>query len=84
MNILCSANFSNYEESLHFISIIFDYFSTHQIINKENYTDLDESIEKILVELIPTNAEERHLIWKSLGVHFLPSLLYKVRVVQTK
>jgi Pvc16 N-terminal domain len=81
--ILFSAYFSerNYHESLRFISFIISYFQYKSVFNKSNTPNLDERIEKLIFEITDLNPDALSNMWSTLGAKYMPSVLYKVRML---
>ncbi len=82
LNMLVSANFGsdNYPESLSFLSQAISFFQDKPIFTRQNTPALDTSIEKMVMELQPTTYENMNNIWRMLGAHYMPCVLYKLRI----
>jgi len=81
--ILISAYFSsgNYDESLKFISAVLNFFQTNTNFNHQNVPELNENIEKLCFEIVNMNLQEISHLWGVLGGKYLPSVLFKIRMV---
>jgi len=79
--VLVSANFSNYETGLKFLSAVVKCFQGNNVFTPENTPEMDPSLQKLIVELYTLNFEEQNHLWGSLGAKYIPSLLYRVRLV---
>ena len=81
--VLFSAYFSNgnYPEALRFISFIIAYFQQNSVFTRMNTPRLDADIEKLVFELAPISPEQLNNIWGSLGAKYMPSVVYKVRML---
>lgn len=84
--VLISAYNKNYEDGLKFISKVVGYFQRNSVFNKQADTsiiheDLPANIEKIIMELYTTSFDQQNQIWGSLNTGYIPSLLYKVRML---
>ena len=80
--VLFSANFKdNYSEALKFVSYVIQFFQGKSVFTKENTTDLDERVEKLIVELHPMSFEQQNYLWGMVGGKYLPSVLYKFRMI---
>lgn len=82
--ILFSANFTTYTESLKFISHIITFFQGRNVFNKKNYPQLNDGIEKLIVDLHTLSLDEQNQLWSSLGSKYMPSVLYKVKTLFVK
>jgi hypothetical protein len=88
LNLYClfSANHSTYDTSLQYLSLIMQFFQYRNVINHANSPSsgsvkLDEKIEKLVFDMISMNFEQVNHLWGTLGGKYLPSVLYKVRMV---
>lgn len=81
--ILISAYFqqSNYVQGLGMLSAAISYFQYFASWNHSNAPGLDSSIEKLAFELINLNIQELSQLWGVHGGKYLPSAMYKVRMV---
>lgn len=81
--VLFSAYFSNgnYPEALRFISFIIAYFQQNAVFTRMNTPRLDADIEKLVFELATISPEQLNNIWGSLGAKYMPSVVYKVRML---
>ncbi|NNF32832.1 MAG: DUF4255 domain-containing protein [Saprospiraceae bacterium] len=81
--ILFAANFheSNYRIGLRFISSIIQYFEANPSFSKQGSPSLPHDIEKLTVELSNQSVEQVNHLWSALGCKYMPSILYKVRLI---
>lgn len=80
--VLFSANFdSNYTEALKFISYVIRFFQSKQVFTPKNTPSLDSEIKKIITELHPMSFEQQNYLWGMVGGKYLPSALYKLRLL---
>jgi hypothetical protein len=81
--ILFSAYFSgnNYSEALRFISFIIGFLQEKNVFTSSNTPRLDDSIEKLSVEMETVGSEKLNNIWATLGAKYMPSVLYKMRML---
>jgi len=83
--LLFTANFGDtetaYQESLKFLSYVISFFQARNVFNHQNTPDLDEKIEKLIMELYSIPFEKQNYIWGSLGAKYLPSVMYKARIL---
>ena len=77
--LMFTANFSEYNETLKFISYVIEFFQTKPYFNHSNLPSLDEGIKKLVFEMHPQSLEQIKDIWSFLGGRYLPSVLYRVR-----
>ncbi len=79
--LLISANFPNYDTGIQFLSAAVRCFQSNNVFTNENTPDMDSSLKKLIVELFTLNFEQQNHLWGSLGAKYLPSVIYKVRLV---
>lgn len=79
--ILITANFTNYDTGLQFLSAAVKCFQSKNVFTPDNTPFLDSSIQKLIVELFSLDFEKQNHLWGSLGAKYLPSILYRVRLV---
>ena len=81
--VLFSAYFSNgnYPEALRFISFIIAYFQQNSVFTRLNTPRLYVDIEKLVFEMASISPEQLNNIWGSLGAKYMPSVVYKVRML---
>lgn len=91
--VLISANYqdsvasetsTDYLEGLKQLSYVISFFQAKNVFTKDNspaLAGLDANIEKLVVELYSYNFEQLNNFWSVLGTHYMPSVLYKVRVL---
>ncbi|MBW3530717.1 DUF4255 domain-containing protein [Shewanella sp. NKUCC06_TVS] len=81
--IMVSANFtgSNYGESLKFISSVIAFFQVNSVFNHQNHPDMNKGIDKIVLDIENVPIQDLSSIWGMLGAKYVPSILYKVRMI---
>ena len=81
--VLISAYFieDNYQDSLKYISGVISFFQSNKVFNHQNTPGLDPSIEKIAFELANMDIQALSQLWGVVGGKYLPSVLYKLRMV---
>ena len=81
MHLLFSSNLDDYKEALKRISQVVAFFHSHPVFTPENAPGLDQNIEKLIMELDSINFEQLYNLWSAFGGDYLPSVLYKLRMV---
>jgi len=91
--ILISANFQDkkandstddYVEGLKQLSFVISFFQAKNVFTQDNSPALagfDPNIRKLVVELYSYSFEQLYNFWTVVGTKYLPSVLYKVRIV---
>lgn len=83
LHVLFSAYFSNgnYPESLRFISFIIAFFQQKSAFNRVNTPRLDSEIDKLIFEMASISPEQLNNVWGCLGAKYMPSVIYKIRML---
>ncbi|MCX2574548.1 DUF4255 domain-containing protein [Pedobacter sandarakinus] len=91
--VLVSANFHyedtetprlDYLEGLKRLSQVIAFFQSKSVFTQSNSPSLaaiDRNIEKLAVELFSFNFEQMNHFWSIIGHSYLPSVLYKIRML---
>lgn len=81
--LLVSACFSgsNYPEALKFISSTISYFQGQPSFDHQSTPDLDRRINKLVLDIENMSFQELSNLWGMVSGRYLPSILYKVRMV---
>jgi len=84
---LFSVNHSSYDTALEYLSLIVQFFQYKSVIDHKNTPAdnglaLDPKIDRLIVDMVSMNAEQVNHLWATLGGKYLPSVLYKVRMLE--
>jgi len=79
--LLVTAHGNSYADALKFLSATVAFFQSRPVFDHANTPGLDEGIEKLLVEMYSQSFEEQNQLWGSLSLRYLPSVLYRVRML---
>ncbi len=79
--VLFSANISTYTTALSRISGVIQCFQSNNFFTGDTFPSLDPEIEKLHLELYTMNFEQVNHLWSTLGGKYLPSVLYKMKLV---
>lgn len=81
--VLFSAYFgsTNYAEALRFLSFVVGYLQQKNVFTRTNTPRLDKGIHKLIVEMETLTSERLNNLWGTLGAKYIPSVLYKVRML---
>jgi hypothetical protein len=79
--VLFAVTTSTYTTALSTLSTIIQCFQANYVFDRATYPSIDPSVEKIALELYTLNFEQVNHLWSTLGGKYLPSIMYKVRVV---
>jgi hypothetical protein len=79
--VLFVARFKQYEDSLHYLSLVIRYFQHNRLIQASTAPDLDARIERLVIELVTLPLSQQNEVWSALRAPYHPSALYKVKMV---
>jgi Pvc16 N-terminal domain len=79
--VLFVSSFSDYEQSLQFLSLMISYFQKLPVLDHNNTPALPGSVDKVVIELITLPMALRNELWSSLKTTYRPSVLYKMGVL---
>jgi hypothetical protein len=81
--VLFSAYFAgnNYAEALRFLSFTMAFFQYKNVFTQSNTPKLDSRIDKLTFELASITPEQLNNTWASLGAKYMPSVVYKMRML---
>ena len=83
LHIVFAANFPdpNYREALRFISLILEFFQGKGTFDRSNVPSLPAGLDKLNFDLQDLDYTEMNNLWSLIGAKYLPSLVYKVRLL---
>lgn len=79
--VLFVARFKQYEQGLKYLSMIIKHFQNNRVFKPHNAPELNEGIERLIMELITLPFSEQNDMWNSLRTTYHPSVLYRVKMV---
>lgn len=82
LDLLISANFDDYIESLKLLSLITAFFQENPAFNRHQFPGMPAAIATLKVEIESSNSGKTHNLWTALGAKYLPSVMYKVRQIK--
>ena len=79
--LLFAVNLSSYYESLKRLSYIIQFFQYQNVFTSLSTPDLPVGVEKLILDLDSLSFQDLNNLWGIMGSKYLPSVLYKVRLV---
>lgn len=79
--LMVAANFNVYIQSWKALSLVLSFFQSHPSFSASEYPGLDHRIEKLSLELESLSYEQQNQVWATIGGKYLPSLVYRIRMV---
>lgn len=82
LHLMVAAHFpGNYREALKFISAAISFFQGNPVFTRAGSPGLDPSLDKVVLEIQNLNVQDLSNLWGILGGKYLPSILYRVRMI---
>lgn len=77
------ANFPdpNYLESLRYISLVLEFFQGNRVFDKSNMPMLSTNVDKISFEYVNLDFQELSNVWGLVGLKYMPSVIYKMKLL---
>jgi hypothetical protein len=81
--VLFYANFydKNYSDGLGMISRTISFFQQNPFFSHDTMPDLDPAIDKLTLEMMNMDVTQANYLMGLMGVKYLPSVLYKLRMI---
>ncbi len=81
--VLISANYNskNYLESLKMLSSVIGIFQANPVFTSNSHPEMDSAISKLTFETYNIPIKELSHIWGGIGAKYVPSMLYKIRMI---
>jgi hypothetical protein len=91
--VMVTANFQNqdatnptqvYKEGLKQLGYVIGFFQANTVFTKDKYpsmVQIDPLLQKLAIEFYSYSFEQMYNFWSVLGTHYMPSVLYKIRLV---
>src|SRR5262245_907221 len=81
LHLVFAVRHNTYEHALRYLSYVLMFFQAHPTFTPDEYPGLDSSIARLNVELQSYGPDQMNQLWAYLGTKYLPSALYRVRMV---
>jgi hypothetical protein len=83
LHVLFAAHFgaANYTEALKLISGTIGHFQSRPVLDHQNTPELDPRIDRLALDIANLGIAELSQLWSILSGKYLPSVLYRVRMV---
>lgn len=81
LDVLITSLFSDYNEALKFLSESIYFFQAHNVFDHTNTPQLSPNIQQLTFQVIKLSYGEAHNLWTALGAKYMPSVLFKMRML---
>lgn len=77
------ANFPdpNYTEALRYISLVLEFFQGNQYFDRGNLPMLSSNVDKLSFEFVNFSLDELNSVWSLMGLKYMPSAVYKLKLL---
>jgi hypothetical protein len=77
------ANFPdpNYIEALRYISLVLEFFQGNQYFDRGNLPTLSSNVDKLSIEFVNFSLDELNSVWSLMGLKYMPSATYKLKLL---
>ena len=81
--LLLSANYNadNYIEALKMLSTVIGVLQATKVFKHDTHPELDSSIGQLSFEIYNVPVQELSHVWSGIGAKYVPSIVYKVRMI---
>ena len=79
--LFTSVRDAGYGISLQNIQKVIEFFQRKYVFDRSNTPNLDENIEKLVLDMVSLNIEQLHQLWSMLGGKYHPSVAYRMNMV---
>jgi len=81
--LLFSANYpTDYNEALKMLSYVIGFFQKRNRFSNTNTPGLKPEFQTINIEIVSLNFEQQNHLWGAMGAKYIPSVLYKLRLIE--
>ena len=78
---MVAGHFNQYSEALKFVSNTISFFQRRPVFDHQNTPELDSKIDKLVLDIENLDIKDLSTLWGVLSGKYLPSILYKVRMI---
>jgi len=79
--VLFAANFTDYTESLDFMTAVLTFFQGRNVFTPQNSPRLAPTFERLVLELVSTSCQDWRFLWGMLGAHHTLGAVYRLRMI---
>ena len=79
--LIFAANFTDYLTGIKALSEVIGFFQANRVFDAANYPNMNPVLQRLVFELHTFSLSQSFEFWQSLGGSFLPSVIYRMRMV---
>lgn len=80
-DILIASNFDDYKETLTFLNLAISFFQSYTVLDSSVSANFPPELSRLEFEMERISYQNMHSLWTSMGVKYLPSVMYKMRML---
>lgn len=81
LDVLISANFDDYNETLKFLDAVLVFFQVNPCLDSRSHPNIPAGVSKLEFETEKMSYHQMHSLWTAMGAKYQPSVLYKIRLI---
>ncbi|MBC8054176.1 MAG: DUF4255 domain-containing protein [Sphingobacteriaceae bacterium] len=81
LDVLISSSFANYSECLKFLDAVILFFQVNICVDSGSFS-MPAGLDKLEFEIEKINYHQMQGLWTSMGAKYMPSVIYKIRLVK--
>ena len=79
--LLLTGSHDDYGQSIKLLSNSIGFFQANQVFTPASSPDFPQALEKITFEVVNLQLQDMSHLWGALGAKYMPSIIYKVRML---
>ena len=79
--LLLTGSHDDYTESIKLLSNSIGFFQAKPVFTRESSPDFPQALEKLSFEVVNLQLQDMSHLWGALGAKYMPSIIYKVRML---
>jgi len=79
--VVFAANHTDHREALVLLSYVVQFFQSKNVFDNQTSPQLGDGIEMLMVDLFSLSFEQQNQLWASLGAKYMPSVVYRIRML---
>jgi hypothetical protein len=81
LDILVSANFDDYRETLKFLNAVVLFFQINTSLTVNSSSAIPKGLNKLEFDIEKLTYQQMHSLWTAMGAKYQPSVIYKMRLL---
>jgi hypothetical protein len=81
LHVVFAARFQNYEQGLRHLSLVLTFFQANPAFTQTEFPALNGLVGRLAADLMSPSYEQLNQIWAAIGGKYLPSAIYRIRLV---